>query len=81
MQFKFYIESGLFNKVIRKIHTSWSLSRKNHRVSQNKYVNRHDGYSRGTEYLLFSRPYWRDLRYLYINNLIISCIDSLGISF
>ena len=33
MQFKLYIVSGLSYKLIRKIHTSWSLTRRNHLAS------------------------------------------------
>ena len=76
MQFKFYIVSGLFSKLIRKFYISCFLSRENHCVSQNKH-----GYTNGRSKLkpaqiLFSRPHWRDLKvFNYLKcSLKLSCI-------
>ena len=71
MQLKLYIVFDLFNKLIRNIHTSWSISRENHCTSQNKHLQ--------TDVMAIPKApnifYFHDhtgviWRYLYINYLV-----------
>ena len=48
MQFKFYIVSSLFIKLIRIFHSSWSILQKNHYVSQFQASVNKDGDYKGS---------------------------------